>query len=45
MSYTFVRQTVMFEGKVVSVSFRVSPRFKYLLEEAAARERPPLQTC
>lgn len=41
MSYTFVKQTAMFEGKV-TVSFRVSPRFKYLLEEAAARERPPL---
>ena len=27
------------EGKNVSVSFRVSPRFKCLLEAAAARER------
>jgi len=27
------------EGKNVSVSFRVSPRFKRLLEAAAARER------
>lgn len=27
------------EGKNVSVSFRVSPRFKALLEAAAARER------
>lgn len=43
MSYTFARQTAMFEGKVVSVSFRVSPCFKYLLEEAAARERLPCQ--
>jgi hypothetical protein len=29
----------MSEGKNVSVSFRVSPRFKRLLEAAAARER------
>ncbi len=29
----------MFEGKNVSISFRVSPRFKILLEAAAARER------
>lgn len=29
----------MLEGKNVSVSFRVSPRFKCLLEAAAARER------
>lgn len=29
----------MTEGKNVSVSFRVSPRFKELLEAAAARER------
>ena len=29
----------MAEGKNVSVSFRVSPRFKALLEAAAARER------
>lgn len=30
------------EGKNVSVSFRVSPRFKNLLEAAAARERRSL---
>ena len=29
----------MSEGKNVSISFRVSPRFKLLLEAAAARER------
>lgn len=29
----------MFESKNVSISFRVSPRFKLLLEVAAARER------
>ena len=29
----------MSEGKNVSVSFRVSPRFKRLLEAAATRER------
>lgn len=29
----------MSEGKNVSISFRVSPRFKHLLEAAAARER------
>lgn len=27
------------EGKNISVSFRVSARFKYLLEAAAAKER------
>lgn len=31
--------SAMSEGKNVSVSFRVSPRFKALLEAAAARER------
>lgn len=29
----------MFESKNVSISFRISPRFKLLLEAAAARER------
>jgi hypothetical protein len=29
----------MVEGKNISVSFRVSARFKHLLEAAAARER------
>lgn len=33
------KQTAMAEGKSVSVSFRVSPNFKQLLEAAAARER------
>jgi hypothetical protein len=32
-------KVVMSEGKNVSVSFRVSPRFKCLLAAAAARER------
>ncbi|RZL86437.1 MAG: hypothetical protein EOP82_29965 [Variovorax sp.] len=30
------------EGKTVSISFRVSPRFKGLLEAAAAKERRSL---
>lgn len=33
------KSAAMAEGKNVSVSFRVSPRFKRLLEAAAARER------
>lgn len=33
------KSAAMPEGKNVSVSFRVSPRFKRLLEAAAARER------
>jgi len=34
-----VKRAAMSEGKNVSVSFRVSPHFKCLLEAAAARER------
>jgi hypothetical protein len=40
--YTSGRRATVPEGKNVSVSFRVSPRFKTLLEAAAARERRSL---
>jgi len=36
--YTEAQQTMSSE-KTVAVSFRVSPRFKHLLEAAATRER------
>ena len=35
----YTKKGLMSEGKNVSVSFRVSPRFKCLLAAAAARER------
>jgi hypothetical protein len=39
MVVLYTKSAAMSEGKNVSVSFRVSPRFKRLLEAAAASER------
>jgi hypothetical protein len=38
----YKKSIAMPQGKNVSVSFRVSPRFKYLLQAAASRERRSL---
>lgn len=38
----YTKRTTMSAEKTVAVSFRVSPRFKHLLEAAAAREHRSL---